>query len=69
VQQIEVLALDPPADADAEIAELARLIGGVLALHDAVEFLRPLRLNDKLTGAIVLIMHRADPPHARRITL
>src|SRR5271163_2623258 len=42
VQQVEVLALDPPAGAHAEIAELARLVGGVPALHDAVELVRPL---------------------------
>src|SRR5439155_7074386 len=40
--QIEVLALDPPARADAEIAELGRLVGGVPALHDAVEPVGPL---------------------------
>jgi len=33
VEQIEVLAVDPPARADAEIADL----GGVSALHDALE--------------------------------
>src|SRR5271166_219195 len=42
IEQIEVLALDPPGRADAEIAELARLVGGVPALHDAVELVGPL---------------------------
>src|SRR6266446_10106061 len=42
MQKIEVLAGDAPARADAEIAELGRLVGGVPALHDAVEALRPL---------------------------
>src|SRR3984893_4532073 len=37
MQQIEVLAGDAPGGADAEIAELGRLVGGVPALHDAVE--------------------------------
>ena len=37
VQEIEVLAGDAPARAHAEIAELSRLVGGVPALHDAVE--------------------------------
>src|ERR1700730_8580241 len=37
MQQIEVLAGDAPARAHAEIAELGRLVGGVPALHDAVE--------------------------------
>src|SRR6202022_2445698 len=37
VQQIEVLAGNAPGGADAEIAELGRLVGGVPALHDAVE--------------------------------
>src|SRR5271169_1557468 len=40
IDQIKLLALDPPAGADAEIAELGRLVGGVPALHDAVEGLR-----------------------------
>src|ERR1700736_1938967 len=34
---MEVLAGNPPARAHAEIAELGRLVGGVPALHDAVE--------------------------------
>src|ERR1700682_5997774 len=34
-EQEEVLAFDPPSRADAEIAELGRLIGGVPALHAA----------------------------------
>ena len=42
MQQIEVLALNAPARAHAEIAELGGLVGGVPALHDAVEFPRPL---------------------------
>src|SRR6266446_11006230 len=42
MQKIEVLAGDAPARADAEIAELGRLVGGVPALHDSVEALRPL---------------------------
>src|SRR5438132_4917108 len=37
MQEIEVLAGDAPARAHAEIAELGRLVGGVPALHDAVE--------------------------------
>ena len=37
LQEIEVLAGDAPARAHAEIAELGRLVGGVPALHDAVE--------------------------------
>ena len=41
MQQIEVLALDPPARADAEIAELGGLVGGVPALHDMVELVGP----------------------------
>src|SRR5271166_1532152 len=43
VEQIEVLALDPPARAHAEIAELGRLVGGVPALYDAVEALGQFR--------------------------
>ena len=34
--------LDPPARAQAEVAELGRLVGGVRALHDAVETVGPL---------------------------
>jgi hypothetical protein len=41
IEQIEVLALDPPARAHAEIAELGRVVGGVPALHDAGEFVGP----------------------------
>ena len=37
MQEIEVLAGDAPARADAEIAELGRRVGGVPALHNAVE--------------------------------
>ena len=40
LEQIEVFAVDPPAGANAEIAELGRLAGGVPALHDALEFRR-----------------------------
>ena len=39
MQQVEVLAPDAPGGADAEVAKLARLVGGVPALHDLVEFL------------------------------
>jgi hypothetical protein len=42
VQQVEVFALDAPAGADAEIAELGGLVGSVPALHDAIELLGPL---------------------------
>jgi hypothetical protein len=41
VHQVEVLAFDAPCRADAKIAELGGLVGGVPALHDAVEFLGP----------------------------
>src|SRR5277367_1065957 len=37
VDEVEVLARDAPARAHAEIAELARLVGGVPALQDALE--------------------------------
>src|SRR4029077_6783635 len=37
MQQAQVLPRDAPARARAEIAELGRLVGGVPALHDAVE--------------------------------
>jgi hypothetical protein len=40
VDQIEVIAGNAPGRADAEIAELGRLVGGVPALHDALELLR-----------------------------
>ena len=40
VDEIEVIAGNAPGRADAEIAELGRLVGGVPALHDAVEMLR-----------------------------
>ena len=40
-EQEEVLAFDPLSRADAEIAELGRLVGGIPALHDVVEALRP----------------------------
>jgi len=53
VQQVKVLALDPPGGADAEIAELGGLVGGVPALHDAVE----------LVGAFV----RCVAPEPRRL--
>ena len=43
VRQIKVLALDAPGGADAEIADLARLVGGVSALRDPVEFLTAAR--------------------------
>jgi hypothetical protein len=37
VEQIKLGAVDAPAGADAEIREFARLVGGVPALHDALE--------------------------------
>src|SRR5262249_41816612 len=47
--QIKILAADAPAGADAEIREFARLVGGVPALHAAVEggrqILRPIALE------------------------
>jgi hypothetical protein len=43
VRQIKVLAPDPPAGAEAEMADLARLVGGVSALRDPVEFLTAAR--------------------------
>ena len=42
-EEEEVLAVDAPGRAHREIAELGRLVGGVPALHDAVEALRPVR--------------------------
>src|SRR6516164_4901808 len=42
--QKEVLAFNTPGRAHREIAELRRLVGGVPALHDAVERLRPVAL-------------------------
>jgi TPR repeat protein len=42
MQEIEVLAANAPTRAHAEIAELGRLVGGVPALHDAVEEGEPL---------------------------
>ena len=54
VQQIEVLALDPPAGAHAEIAELGGLVGGVPALHDLVEFV------GKLVCRVILEPRRLD---------
>jgi hypothetical protein len=40
VDQIKVIAGDAPGRADAVIAELGRLVGGVPALHDALELRR-----------------------------
>src|SRR6266446_1752837 len=45
VEQKEILASDPPGRADTEVAELGRLVGGVPALDDAVEALRPFVLT------------------------
>jgi len=39
-QQIDGLAFDAPRPANAEIAELGGLVGGVPALHDALEAIR-----------------------------
>src|SRR5207249_12091953 len=43
-QQVKVLASDTPGRADAEVAELGRLVGGIPALHDVLEALGPLVL-------------------------
>jgi hypothetical protein len=43
-QQVELLAVHTPGRTDAEVAELGRLVGGVPALHDTLEALRPLVL-------------------------
>src|SRR5882762_7776306 len=43
-QQVKVLAPHTPGRTDAEVAELGRLVGGVPALHDVLEALRPLVL-------------------------
>jgi hypothetical protein len=42
VEQKEILAPDAPGRADAEVAELGHLVGGIPTLHDAVEALWPL---------------------------
>ena len=60
MQQVKVLALDPPARAHAEIAQLARLVGSVPALHDAVELPRP------LVRRVIPEPHRLDEPTALR---
>jgi hypothetical protein len=44
VEQIKVLVGNAPGGADAEIAELSRLVGGVPALHEALKFHRQLVL-------------------------
>src|SRR5439155_24511512 len=59
-EQKEVLASDAPSRAYREIAELGRLVGGVPALHNAVETLRPLLL------AIALEPFRLDQAAAQR---
>src|SRR5437868_2609158 len=43
-EEEEMLAAHTPSRANREIAELRRLVGGVPALHDAVEAFRPLVL-------------------------
>ena len=43
-EQTKLLAFDPPGRADAQVAQLGRLVGGIPALHDAVEALRPILL-------------------------
>src|SRR6516162_5614685 len=60
MQQVKVLALDPAARAHAEIAQLARLVGSVPALHDAVELPRP------LVRRVIPEPHRLDEPTALR---
>jgi hypothetical protein len=60
VEQIKVLAQYPPAGADAEIAELARLAGSVPALHDALEFLR------QFVGCVTPEPGRLDEAAAQR---
>src|SRR6516162_6685669 len=59
-EEEEVLAFDPPSRAHAEITELGRLVGGVPALHDAVESLRPFVL------AIALEPFRLDQAAPQR---
>ena len=60
VDQVEVLARDAPARAHAEIAELGRLVGGVPALHDALEARR------QLVGRIAPEPGRLDEAAAQR---
>src|SRR6516162_4225121 len=57
-KQIKLLAADTPGCTDTEVAELGRLVGGVPALHDAVEALRPVVLAIALEP---LGLHQAAP--------
>jgi len=41
IEEKQVLAFDPPRRTHREIAELGGFVGGVPALHDAIEALRP----------------------------
>src|SRR3954453_17942281 len=59
-EQEELLVLHSPGRAHREIAELGRLVGGVPALHDAVEALRQFAL------AIALEPFRLDQTTAQR---
>src|SRR5437868_12344489 len=59
-EEEEVLAFHAPRCAHREVAELGRLVGGVPALHDAVEALRALVL------AIALEPFRLDQAAAQR---
>src|SRR5689334_5298788 len=59
-EQEELLILHSPGGAHREVAELGLLVGGVPALHDAVEALR------QFTLAIALEPFRLDQPAAQR---
>src|ERR1700730_10359036 len=61
-EQEEVLAFDPPSRADAEIAELGRLVGGVPALHAALETLRLFILAIALEPPCEALTHRWSKP-------
>jgi hypothetical protein len=62
----EVLASDAPSRAHREIAELGRLVGGVPALHNEVEALRPFFLAVALEP---LRLDQAAAQRARRLLI
>ena len=79
-EEEEVLAFHAPGRAHREIAELGRLVGGVPALHDAVEALRPVllavalepfrldqaaTLKSDLTSAVLNAFDTDDSPRLR----
>src|SRR5437762_4693108 len=61
-----MLAAHTPSRAHREIAELGRLIGGVPALHDALEALRPLVLAIALEP---FGFHQAAAQRSRRLLI